>query len=169
MITIHHPTSLTHGVPALHHGKLVAYSNSMLRMKKSHSVCGGCGGWVTFKEIVISSTFTYRVTKNTSTGLQVGTEKTITAKDLPDATGKLALELGINDTEARECCTVVNTKITDENKYSELYCYVACARKQKGEQKWIKNDLDLEAMQRWNASGQMVIDIYFKGKSYSLI
>lgn len=50
VITIHHPTSLDHGIPGMEAGKIVDSTNSMIRLEKREGTACGCGGFVQFKK-----------------------------------------------------------------------------------------------------------------------
>ena len=44
LITIHHPTSLEHGIPSLEAGKIVDTTTSMIRVEKKDGAAVGVGG-----------------------------------------------------------------------------------------------------------------------------
>lgn len=51
-ITIHHPTSLDHGIPYLESGKIANTTTSMIRLEKKDGAAVGCGGHVVFKSTI---------------------------------------------------------------------------------------------------------------------
>eukprot|EP00064_Thunnus_orientalis_P025415 superscaffoldBa00012799_g25782 len=160
-ITIHHPTSLDTGVPYLEAGKVLEKIPSMIRLEKRDGVAVGCGGRVTFKKNVLESEWTYRVTRQFSLNFEIDDELTVKASDQPEATRKIAAKCGISVSEVRETLTLIKSIISDENIYSELYCYVDYNGKDCGRYHWTKNDLNLQACHRWAESSEMIIDITF--------
>lgn len=160
-VTIHHPTSLDHGIPYLESGKIVHVTTSMIRLEKKDGAAVGCGGRVTFKKNVASSEWTFRVVKENTTSLSVGTEVTIHAETKQLAEGKLSAAYGLSETELTETTILIQSKISDQNKYSELYVYVDYNGKDKGTVKWTKNDLDLKYNERWGEDSNMIIDVQF--------
>jgi len=163
-ITIHHPTSLDHGVPYLEAGKIIDATTSMIRLEKRDGAAVGCGGRITFKKNVLESNWTYRVTKTISSSFEVGTEITVKASDKREADANIAAKFQMSVTEVRESVTFVKTNIDDSHAYSELYCYVDYEGKNVGRLKWTKNDLDLKYQKRWAEESEMIIDIKFSNK-----
>ena len=162
-ITIHHPNCLDHGVPYLESGKIIDSNNSMIRFEKRDGAAVGCGGRVTFKNTVASSEWTFRVVKeNTNTtGLSVGDEVTIDAENQKEAERKLSVNFGITTRELTETTTLIRSKISNQNKYSELYVYVDYNGKNNGTVRWTKNDLGLKFQKRWAEDSEMIIDVEF--------
>ncbi|CAK6983105.1 hypothetical protein%2C partial [Scomber scombrus] len=160
-ITIHHPTSLDNGIPYLESGKIVSKLPSMIRLEKKDGAAVGCGGRVTFKKNVLESEYTYKITREISSSFEVGEEITVTASDKPEASRRIAVKFGISESEVRECVTLIKTVVSDNNSYSELYCYVDYNGKNNGRYNWTKNDLKLNATHRWAEDSEMIIDITF--------
>ena len=44
VVTIHHPTSLDHGIPYMESGKVIDNTTSMIRLEKSTGAAVGVGG-----------------------------------------------------------------------------------------------------------------------------
>ena len=44
VVTIHHPTSLEHGIPYMESGKVINNTTSMIRLEKSTGAAVGVGG-----------------------------------------------------------------------------------------------------------------------------
>lgn len=160
-ITIHHPTSLESGIPYLEAGKVLEKTTSMMRLEKRDGAAVGCGGRITFKKNVLESQWTYKVTRQFSSNFEIGNELTVKAADEPEAINKIAAKYSITVSEIRESLTLIKSIISDENTYSELYCYVDYEGKDCGRYHWTKNDLNLQACHRWAESSEMIIDITF--------
>ena len=159
-VTINHPTSLDTGDPYLEAGKILNKIPGMIRLEKRDGAAVGCGGRVTFKKNVLESQYTFRITKQVSASFEVGREITVTAGSELEASAQVAVMIGITVTEVSECVTLIHTSITDENDYSEMYCYVDWAG-DNGRYHWTKNDLNLKATHRWAESSEMIIDVEF--------
>ncbi|WP_165734463.1 hypothetical protein, partial [Polaribacter sp. 20A6] len=145
VITIHHPTSLDHGIPYMESGKIVDTTTSMIRLEKKDGAAVGCGGRIIFKKNVAESQWTYKVTKQTASNFEIGQEITVEAGTNAEADNKIAVKFGMSWTEVRESVTLIKSTISDSNTYSELYCYVDYNGKNQGTHHWTRNDLDLKA------------------------
>ncbi|KAL2095346.1 hypothetical protein ACEWY4_010065 [Coilia grayii] len=163
-ITIHHPTSLDHGIPYLESGKIVDSTSSMIRLEKRDGAAVGCGGRVVFKKNVLESQWTYRITKEISSHFEIGTEMTVEASKEVEANQKIATKFGMSWSEVRESVTLIKSQINDKNAYSELYCYVSYNGQNVGEVYWTRNDLNLKHSHRWAENSEMIIDINFEKK-----
>jgi len=160
-ITIHHPTSLEHGIPYLEAGKIITTTSSMIRLEKRDGTACGCGGRIQFKKTVLKSSWTYQITKETSTSFEIGAEVSVTAKDEKEATLGLAAKIGMTVSEVSQCTTLIKSVVSDSNEYSELYCYVDYEGKNCGTAYWEQNPLNLNYTKRWAEDSEMIIDITF--------
>ena len=160
-ITIHHPNSLDHGIPYLESGKICDANNSMIRFEKKDGAAVGCGGRVTFKKTVASSEWTFKIRKENLVGLSVGVHIGVEAGSEDEAMDKLSIQYGITKSEMMEITTLIHSKISDENTYSELYVYVDYNGKNQGNLKWTKNDLNLKYEMRWAEDSEMIVDVKF--------
>ena len=160
--TIHHPTSLDAQIPYLESGKMLEKTNSQIRFEKKEGAAVGVGGRVVFKKTVISSQWSYKYSKSSTRnlGISVGAEVKVDSEGKAESVRKLALQYGIQETEARECFTLINSVISDKNQYSELYFYVDYNGSNNGKYYWTKNDLNLpKPSHRWAEGSEMIIDI----------
>ena len=89
--------------------------------------------------------------------MEVGVE--FGAETVIDARAKLAAKYSASYEDIKQSTVMINSQITDHNKYSELYCYVDYQGKNNGELKWIKNDLDLTYTSRWAEGSEMIVDV----------
>jgi len=169
--TIHHPTSLKPDAPYLEAGKVTENTGSVIRLEKRDGAATGCGGRIAFKRNVAESNYTYKITKTKSMGgniggkFNVGQEVTLTnkleAKAKKTLAGEVAASFNISVTEARESLLLIKHHVSDDNKYSELKCYVDYNGQNNGSWEWTKNDLGLKANSRWGESSELIITITF--------
>lgn len=164
--TIHHPTSLDVQPPYLESGKQLEATTSLIRFEKRDGAAVGVGGRVAFKKNIKESSWSFKYTKTQSTniGISVGEEVDVNAVLKAEAVTKLAVQYGIQETEALECFKLIKSVVNDNNEYSELYFYVDYNGKNNGRYNWTKNDLNLQASHRWAEDSEMIVDIKFKFK-----
>ena len=161
--TINHPTSLDATVSYLEHGKWEKLSTSAIHFEKSEGAALGCGGLVSFKKNVLSSSWTFKVTKTNSMNFEIGyTVKVGEAEGKEQAIAELSTKWGMSSSEVREITVLVETKINDDSSYSEIHVYVEYAGKRNATVDWKKNDLNLKFTKRWNERGDhLSVDISF--------
>ena len=133
----------------------------MLHLSKRDGAAIGVGGRITFKKNVQESYYIFRITKQISSNFKIGQEMTVEASDKSSAIEKLSVEFGITTTETHECTTFIKSIVSDNNAYSELYCFSAYGGANNGEVYWTKNDLKLKFNQRWAEGSDMIITITF--------
>merc|ERR1712080_701919 len=149
--TLHHPTSLEATVPFLDAGHMVDPPGiGILRFEKNAGAAFGVGGRVVFKKNVRSSEHSMTHTDSVDTKLSLA----------GNATPGANLEVGYTETDAEE--TKIETQISDDSKYSELYFYVEYNDKDKdGQLRWNKNDLNLGFEERWDENSELTITVTF--------
>ena len=162
VITIHHPTSLDHGIPYMESGKIRDVTTSMIRLEKKDGAAVGCGGSIHFKKTVKDSSWTFKCSKTNNFGMEVGSKFSVKAAREDEAVGELAVKFSVSSQEMRDSVVTVASHIIDDNIYSELYVYVNYNGKNKGEVYWKNgNPLNLKFHRRWEPDSEMVVDVFF--------
>ena len=102
------------------------------------------------------------VTTSNSFGVDVGVELEVKGEESKkSAIAKLATKFSTTSTHMTESTTCISSIVSDENKYSELYCYVDYNGKNNGRISWERNDLGLKQKHRWAEGSEMIVDITF--------
>ena len=103
-------------------------TNSQIWFEKKDGAAVGVGGRVVFKK----------------TGISVGAEVKVDAEGKEEPVKKIALQFGIEETEARQCFI--------KNEYSELYFYVDYNGSKSGKYYWTFLNLLTDGLkvQRWS-------------------
>ena len=153
----------TPSVSYLEHGKWDKPSTSSIHFEKSEGAALGTGGLISFKKNVLKSSWTFRITKTNSSNFDIGYTETVSAaEDKAEAERQLSVKWGMSSSEVREVVVLIETKVNDDSRYSELHVYVEYAGKRNATVEWKKNDLELKFSERWNDRGDhLTVDVSF--------
>ena len=99
------------------------------------------------------NTFGFEVGAEMEVGVELGAETVI------DARGKLAAKYSASYEDIKQSTVMINSQINDDNKYSELYCYVDYQGKNNGTLEWMQNDLGLTCTSRWAEGSELIVDV----------